>query len=67
MNTMPFVFAGKETNTAFADIVQPLFAKLRTNTDINKTLFALRDSLLSDLISDALRMIDAEKFLQEAI
>ncbi len=52
---MPFVFAGTGICLAFATMVQPLFAKLRENTDINVTLAALRDALLSKLISGELR------------
>ena len=66
MNAMPFVFAGKGICAAFAEIVQPLFEKLRANTDMNKTLSALRDSLLPKLISGELRVKNADRFAGRA-
>ena len=56
MNTMPFVFAGAGVCGTFAKMVQPLFAKLRANTDMNKTLAVMRDTLLPQLISGELRV-----------
>lgn len=61
MNTMPFLFAGNDVCLAFGERVQPLFTKLRANSDINDTLGALRDTLLPKLLSGALRLREAEK------
>ncbi|OGW49179.1 MAG: hypothetical protein A2V62_09935 [Nitrospirae bacterium RBG_19FT_COMBO_58_9] len=66
MNTMPFVFAGTGVCLAFAKMVQPLFAKLRANADMNTTLAALRDALLPKLISGELRIDAAERFIKES-
>ena len=58
MNTMPFVFAGDDVCRAFATAVDPWFAKLRSVTDANKMLGALRDKLLPKLISGEVRIKD---------
>ena len=58
MNTMPFVFAGDDVCRAFATAVDPWFAKLRSVTDANKILGALRDTLLPKLMSGEVRMKD---------
>jgi len=63
MNTMPFVFAGERVCRAFAALVQPWFARLRTSADETKTLATLRDTLLPKLISGELRVLDAERFV----
>jgi len=60
MNTMPFVFAGTGVCQAFANAVQPFFAKLRANTDMSKILDAMRDILVPKLISGELRIKDAQ-------
>jgi type I restriction enzyme S subunit len=65
MNKMPFVFAGEHVCRAFAELVRPWFAKRRSSSDANKTLAALRDTLLPKLISGELRIQDAEAFLKE--
>ena len=49
MNMMPFVFGGNDVCGAFNELVDPLFAKLRSNSDENTTLAALRDTLLLSL------------------
>ena len=58
MNTMPFVFAGDDVCRAFATAVDPWFAKLRSVTDANKILGALRDTLLPKLMSGEIRIKD---------
>jgi type I restriction enzyme S subunit len=57
---MPFLFAGEGLCRAFANVVEPWFAKLRFNADATQTLAALRDTLLPRLISGELRVKDAE-------
>lgn len=52
---------------AFSELIQPLFAKVRVNTDENVTLASLRDTLLPKLISGELRVPDTEKFLEEVV
>jgi len=66
MNTMPFTFPGVGVCLAFANMVQPLFAKLRANTDMTKTLATLRDTLLPKLISGELRVGNAERIVETA-
>lgn len=67
MNTMPFVFAGAGVCRAFGHIVQPWFAKLRSNVDETQTLGAIRDTLLPRLISGELRVRDAENAVAAAV
>ena len=66
MNMMPFVFAGDEVCRAFATVVDPWFAKLRSVTDTNKILKALRDTLLPRLISGELQ-VDKSKLAHEEV
>ena len=54
MNSMPFLFADDGICHAFARMVAPLFAKMRSDVDSIKTLAALRDTLLPKLISGEL-------------
>ncbi|QPD04234.1 MAG: hypothetical protein Nkreftii_002008 [Candidatus Nitrospira kreftii] len=56
MNAMPFLFAGTDVCRAFAEMVQPLFTKLRANAEMNTTLVALRDTLLPKLITGQVRL-----------
>ena len=64
MNSMPFLFAGEGICQAFAKMILPVFAKLRSNVDSIKTLSTLRDTLLPKLISGELRLKDAEHFIE---
>jgi type I restriction enzyme S subunit len=51
---------------AFGRAVQPLFARSRSAASENRTLAALRDTLLPKLISGELRVKDAERFAASA-
>jgi type I restriction enzyme S subunit len=64
MNVMPFMFPGNEVCRAFADLVSPLFSRLRVNSDEGRTLAQIRDLLLPKLISGETRVKDAEKHLE---
>ena len=66
MNLMPFLFAGERICGAFANVVQPWFARLRANADALKILATLRDALLPKLISGELRLKDAARFVARA-
>jgi len=67
MNGMPFLFAGDAVCRAFAQLVLPFFALLRTNVDCNNTLISMRDALLPMLISGELRVKNAKNSLSEHI
>lgn len=67
MNGMPFLFAGDGVCRAFAEVVPPLFARLRSNAEENRTLTKLRDVLLPKLISGELRVPDAERIIARHI
>ena len=66
LKAIPFVLPKEPVCMAFSELIQPLFAKVRVNTDENVTLASLRDTLLPKLISGELRVPDTEKFLEEA-
>jgi len=51
MDMMPFLFAGDDVCGKFAELVRPLFAKLRANADQSRTPAAIRDALLPTLMS----------------
>jgi type I restriction enzyme S subunit len=61
MNEMPFVFPGEQVCRAFADLVEPLFARMRANSNESDALATTRDLLLPKLISGEIRVKDAEK------
>jgi type I restriction enzyme S subunit len=67
MNTMPFLFAGEDVCRAFSRLVDPLFARLRSNVDEMRTLAATRDLLLPKLMSGELRIRDAERVAETVL
>jgi type I restriction enzyme S subunit len=46
--------------------MKPVFSRILENEHESRTLAALRDALLSRLLSGEVRLKDAEQFLQEA-
>jgi type I restriction enzyme S subunit len=52
---------------AFMEIVQPMFDRLVANVHENRTLAALRDTLLPQLFSGAIRLRDAERAVAAAL
>lgn len=67
MNSIPFVFPGELLCNAFASAVGPWFARLRTCSDEEKSLLAMRDTLMPRLISGDLRVKDAKTFLDRVL
>lgn len=67
LKTMPFLFPGDFVCQAFAEVVQPLFARIRSSADESQTLAALRDTLLPQLLSGAIRLRDAERAVGAAV
>lgn len=67
LKTMPFLFPGDPVCQAFAELVQPLFARMRASADESRTLAALRDTLLPQLLSGAIRLRDAERAVCAAV
>ena len=61
----PIVRPNDEVLVQFSRAVAPLLAKIARSDHESRTLAGLRDALLPRLISGALRVKDAEKFLQE--
>lgn len=57
----------KAVALAFGQIVQPLFAKAKANSQESTTLAAIRDALLPKLISGEIRIKDAEKTVGEKV
>jgi type I restriction enzyme S subunit len=64
LKRIPFLWSSFEINKKFTDVIQPFFGSIRQNTEQSRTLAALRDALLPELISGRLRLADAERFLQ---
>jgi type I restriction enzyme S subunit len=64
MNSMPFVFPGNRVCQKFSEVVAPLFALLKVNTDETKTLVGTRDLLLPRLMSGEIRVKEAEKAVE---
>ena len=60
MKSVPLVVAGLAVHAAYDEMILPLFAKIRANTEENQTLAALRDLLLPKLMSGEIRLNDAE-------
>jgi type I restriction enzyme S subunit len=52
---------------AFGEIVTPLFARIAANMSENRTLAALRDTLLPQLFSGAIRLRDAERAVSATV
>lgn len=67
LKRIPFVRATDEVCVAFAASIQPLFAKIRANSEQNRTLAALRDTLLPKLISGELRVNTTAEKPKEAL
>ncbi len=67
MNSIPFLKADDEVNQQFASSISPFYERLKLLTEENKTLAALRDTLLPKLISGDLRIPDAERLAEEAL
>lgn len=53
---IPFLIPPPEVCQAFNDVVRPLYAKLRANTEESRTLAALRDTLLPKLMRGEVRV-----------
>jgi type I restriction enzyme S subunit len=58
------IFPGDKLITHFDKSVLPIMERIKSNTYQSRTLAALRDALLPELISGRLRLADAERFLQ---
>ncbi len=67
MNLMPFVFGGRDVCRVFAETVRPWFSRIRAASEENKSLAALRDTLLPKLISGELRVGNAEEFVGRVV
>lgn len=51
----------------FTDMVRPLFKRIVENIHESHTLVALRDTLLPQIISGAMRLSDAERAVDAAV
>jgi len=60
LKSLPFVLPKEPVCRAFSELIQPLFAKVRTNADETLTLVSLRDTLLPKLLSGELRVPNTE-------
>lgn len=66
LKSIPFTIPNESVNIIFSKVVDPLFANIRSITEVNKTLASLRDNLLPKLISGELPVSDTERFVEEA-
>ncbi|KAE9645544.1 restriction endonuclease subunit S [Pseudomonas sp. PB106] len=60
-----FLMPSREIALAFGELLKPLYASLRHNTEQAQTLTQLRDTLLPRLISGQLRLPEAEVMVEE--
>jgi len=67
MNNLPFLYPGEAVCREFARTVAPWFARLRANTEETRTLAALRDALLPQLLSGEIRLRDAEAAVGDSL
>jgi type I restriction enzyme S subunit len=51
---------------SFGQLIAPLYAGIRQNTESTQTIATLRDTLLPRLISGQLRLPEAEALIEEA-
>ena len=61
-----FLMPTQSVASAFADLISPMFAKIRANSEQAQTLANLRDTLLPRLISGQLRLPEAEAMVEGA-
>ncbi|MHB1950428.1 MAG: restriction endonuclease subunit S [Acidiferrobacteraceae bacterium] len=66
LEDMPIVMPPQDIRKAFNRVVQPILVRIPEPYLENRTLAALRDSLLPKLISGELRVNDAERIAAEA-
>jgi len=67
MKSLVAVIPYKAALDKFAEIVEPMFGLIRSNTDQAQTLCRIRDTLLPKLLSGELRIKDAEIFVSKAV
>jgi type I restriction enzyme S subunit len=66
VHNLPVVIPSMSTIQAFQDLSVPILKRQKANADESRTLVALRDMLLSELISGELRVQDAERYVEQA-
>ena len=64
---LSFIVPSPEVLTAFDRVVSPLDDRIETNEQQTSILAALRDTLLSRLISWELRVPDAERIIERCV
>jgi type I restriction enzyme S subunit len=67
MNRIPFILPPLEIGEEFARTIEPLFAKIRANSDQSRTLATLRDTLLPKLLSGEFRVHERSEPMAETI
>ncbi|WP_157072448.1 restriction endonuclease subunit S [Brevundimonas bacteroides] len=65
MKQFQVVDPGPAIAGTFEDVVSPMLARIKLNTQQSRTLADLRDLLLPKLMSGAIRVRDAEKMLEQ--
>jgi type I restriction enzyme S subunit len=67
MSQFPIVLPPQTVASAFDELVRPMLDRIVAMTHENRTLAALRDTLLPKLISGELRVGDAERLAEAAL
>lgn len=62
-----FTDAGERVLNAFEALTEPLFAKIKSNTESSDSLGQTRDLILPKLMSGDIRIKDAEKIVRDAL
>lgn len=63
---IPYILADEPVRRAFGNLATPMFAKLATLSEESRTLAALRDTLLPELMSGRLRVGEVRNQIEEA-
>jgi type I restriction enzyme S subunit len=63
---MKCIFPSKALLIAFNEFCHPIYKKIETNSNENKIILNLRETLLPKLISGEIKIPDAENLIEEA-
>jgi type I restriction enzyme, S subunit len=66
IKAMKCIFPSKALLIAFNEFCHPIYKKIETNSNENKIILKLRDTLLPKLISGELKIPDVESLIEEA-
>lgn len=67
LNVIPAIWPGPQLEQAFSEIVDPLYRRIRANSEESRSLRDLRDLLLPRLVSGEITIREAEDQAAEAV